>query len=54
MRHYEKFWNERLDTLETILNAEDSARTETSEQNENIETEEEKEPSHERIGTHYR
>jgi DNA-binding transcriptional ArsR family regulator len=32
IRHYERFWNERLDALETILNAEDLARTETSEQ----------------------
>lgn len=25
MRHYEKFWNERLDTLEELLRAEDRA-----------------------------
>jgi len=25
MRHYEKFWNQRLDVLEALLNAEDAA-----------------------------
>ena len=29
MRHYERFWNERLDTLEQLLRAEDAEKSQT-------------------------
>jgi DNA-binding transcriptional ArsR family regulator len=32
MRHYEKFWNERLDELEAILKAEDAAKAKASDE----------------------
>lgn len=32
LRHYEKFWNQRLDALEAILVAEDAAKGKTSQE----------------------